>query len=89
MEALQYKYVDMVSEFLMDDKKLEFEHKFGYPELVVNIIKDMGGTVETETWNTNGWQCDWWMQGELKGKILDINGSCYYGGLSITKRESE
>jgi hypothetical protein len=37
-----------------------------------------------DDFDSNGWEFDYWCTYKINDKTLNINGSGYYGGLSIT-----
>lgn len=53
------------------------------PNLIIEAIEECGGMVDMDTIDTNGWQWDWWLQGEYKSKSLSLSGCGWYGDAKL------
>lgn len=53
----------------------------GYPSLVEEIIKGVGGEI-LDDFDTNGWQYDYWIPFMLNGKRYTVEGTGYYGTIN-------
>lgn len=78
-----------IKKFLEDPKSNEVKFQLTSPNNMVRAVESVGGSVDRETMDTNGWQWDWWMDGEYKGRTFTLHGSGYYGNGSIYWKDEE
>ena len=68
-----------LKEFLENISSEEVGFPLTCPNQLIKEIQKLGGTVDMESMDTNGWQWDYWFDGEYKGKTFVISGSGFYG----------
>ena len=44
--------------------------------------------LDMDTYDTNGWQVDFWIDGTYEGVILSISGSLWYRKCTISRRDN-
>lgn len=81
-KANEQKIVDFLGN---DSKTLRLESSC--PSELIDILDAHGWVAVEDSFDTNGWQYDWWQQVVSFGKTMTLSGSGYYGGAEITKDE--
>lgn len=59
------------------------------PDTIISYFEELGGAHVEDSFDTNGWQWDWWDKVSLNGVTYSISGSGYYGGTTLSKEETE
>jgi len=66
--------------------KEESERLIGvFPLDVRNYIEELGGEEDSDRFETNGWQWDFWQYFKYKGNTYCFGGSGYYGGGTFSR----
>lgn len=50
-------------------------------------LESVGFEENPESWDTNGWEMDFWINFQKEEKILSVTGSFYYGNIEIRNNE--
>jgi len=54
---------------------------------VLGILKELGCIIDLDSFETNGWQYDWWCNFGYQEVSYTVCGCGYYGKISIIKIE--
>jgi hypothetical protein len=54
------------------------------PSEAIKCLEELGAE-ESDDFDTNGWQYDYWIKLEYNGKKYCLSGSGYYGNLTIAE----
>ena len=77
-----------IKTFLDDPKGGELAVEFIPLEEFIFILESLG--YEKDDYDTNGWQCDFWLYLTKVGcQKLTLSGSLYYGGFTLSKNDDE
>lgn len=52
-------------------------------DVLLEEITAAGFEVDDDSFDTNGWQWDWWIKMEKNGSRYTLSGSGWYGGLKF------
>lgn len=76
---------------VIDGEIESFTSKLLYPNIVIEYMVLKLGAIhkDGETFETNGWQWDWWDKVIVNEVTYNLSGSGYYGGVTITREEGE
>jgi hypothetical protein len=81
-EYIKKQIVDFIDS---TEEDLSFDTMFPMDEF--KEIMDELGFEENDTFDTNGWQVDFWWTFNKDLLTIMLNGSWYYGGYTLTKDE--
>jgi hypothetical protein len=68
------KGIDLV----LSGKKKEVEIPRIKPNDIIEYIESLGGENDDDSFNTNGWEWDYWFTLKINGKNYDVSGDGYY-----------
>jgi len=54
---------------------------------VLDILEELGCIIDLDSFETNGWQYDWWCNFGYQGFSYTLSGCGHYGKLSIYREE--
>lgn len=71
-----------IKEFLNSRKK---KQKFSLvvADTFIKAAKSAGCKIDHDTFETNGWDYDWWVDGTYNGKKIKLSGNGYHGNGEI------
>jgi hypothetical protein len=70
---------------LFEKKIKELEIDSCPPDVFFEILKDKGIDIDSDEWDTNGWQYDYWQNFTHNDIKYQVSGGGYYGKLSLTE----
>lgn len=84
-ELFKFLYED-INDFLSSpNKSLKFDILSF--KLLEEVLEKFEYEQDEKTWDTNGWQVDFWVDFNHHTLVtLEISGCMYYGDITITKR---
>ena len=61
------------------------------PSDIIDIISSVDGGIDVnkDDMDLNGWQCDYWISFNHRGKRWSLYGGAWYGNATIEKHEDE
>ena len=59
------------------------------PDSLQKAFEKAGGKLDDGSFESNGWEWDWWSYGSYKGTKILMTGSGYYGSASISRQTED
>jgi hypothetical protein len=78
-EYIKKQIVDFIDS---TEEVLDFDTMFPMDDF--KEIMDELGFEENDTFDTNGWQVDFWWEFKKEDKVFTLGGSWYYGSYTLT-----
>lgn len=75
--------------FLQNPESEDLKFELGCPNTMMELVEALGGHLDDEPMDTNGWQWDYWKYGTYLGKRFCISGSGFYGDTMIAWDDEE
>lgn len=79
-------YSEPIRHFLTEteDEEMTSEHPIS-PDILTTAFKKVGGKIDYDSVDTNGWEVDYWYQATYKGEKFMLSGSAWYGSAQIMR----
>lgn len=87
--AAEYAIADKIKKYLEKSKKPYLDLGDIPPVQVEAALDVIGGKLDMDTLDTNGWQWDWWCDATLNNEALTISGSGWFGGTRLSRKEED